>query len=130
VDQGISEAVHDFRKTTRDLQILIDACTVRKTSRRAVKIRRRLQRCRHALSEWRDSDVMLSELKKAGHDGHSTAQRQWWQKLSKNRERRAQARCAAPPRESVRDTNYDDRGNDFLNVSAILERMPFTFHCR
>jgi CHAD domain-containing protein len=76
------EAVHDFRKATRNLQTVIDACAAERTSHRARKLRTRLKDYRHALSDWRDSDVMLVELKNSRRRAHTAAEKRCWSKLT------------------------------------------------
>src|SRR5947208_16452853 len=60
-----TDAVHDFRKTTRDLQCLVDVCRIRRSTRRTKKLRCDLQSWRHALSAWRDGDVMIKLVEQA-----------------------------------------------------------------
>jgi CHAD domain-containing protein len=76
------EAVHDFRRTTRQLQTIVDACGIRRPSRAVTNIIRRLRRSRHALSEWRDSDVLLAELKKARRKARTKGERQSWAEIA------------------------------------------------
>jgi CHAD domain-containing protein len=76
------EAVHDFRRTTRQLQTIVDACGIRRPSHAVTKIIRRLRRSRHALSEWRDSDVLLAELKKARRKARTKEERQSWAEIA------------------------------------------------
>jgi CHAD domain-containing protein len=76
------EAVHDFRKATRELQTVVDACGIRRPTPKVTKIIRRLRRSRHALSEWRDSDVLLAELKKARRKARSKGERQSWSEIA------------------------------------------------
>jgi len=76
------EAVHDFRTATRQLQTIVDACGIRRPSRPVTKIIRRLRRSRHALSEWRDSDVLLVELKKARGKARTKEERQCWAEIA------------------------------------------------
>ena len=76
------EAVHDFRKATRELQTIVDACGIRRPSRKVTKIIRRLRRSRHALSEWRDSDVLLAELKKARRKARTKEERRCWAEIA------------------------------------------------
>ncbi len=73
-----AEAVHDFRKTTRDLQCLVDACRIRRSTRRAKRIRSDLQSWRHALSAWRDGDVMIKLVEQAQQKAHHTYERAVW----------------------------------------------------
>lgn len=73
-----TEAVHDFRKTTRDVQCLVDACRVRRSTRRAKRIRSDLQSWRHALSAWRDGDVMIKLVEQAQQKAHHTYEREAW----------------------------------------------------
>jgi CHAD domain-containing protein len=82
-----SEAVHDFRKTTRDLQTVVDVCAIDSGSRRAKKLRRRLQKCRHALSGWRDGDVMLREIKRAQRKAKPRETRQCWIRVAERAEK-------------------------------------------
>src|SRR5262249_49230492 len=58
------ESVHIFPKTTRHLQTIVEFFKPRRHPRRVKKLRRQLQEFRHAAGEWRDSDVMLRELKR------------------------------------------------------------------
>jgi CHAD domain-containing protein len=87
------EAVHDFRKTTRDLQCLFDACDIKQHTRKTRKIRHDLQSWRHALSAWRDADVMIELVKQARQKAHRTYERQAWpavaEKITKQRKRAA-----------------------------------------
>jgi CHAD domain-containing protein len=78
IENKNSEAVHDFRKTTRNLQCLVDACGIRRPTRKAKKIRLDLQSWRHALSAWRDGDVMIELVRQAQQKAHSTYERQVW----------------------------------------------------
>jgi CHAD domain-containing protein len=73
-----AEAVHDFRKTTRDLQCLVDACRIRRSTHRAKKIRSDLQSWRHALSAWRDGDVMIKLVEQAQQKAHQPYDREAW----------------------------------------------------
>jgi CHAD domain-containing protein len=65
VEKEDTEAVHDFRKTTRHLQTILKACCIGNGKHKAQRIDKQLKLCRHALGEWRDGDVMLDELDKA-----------------------------------------------------------------
>ncbi|MFZ0681218.1 CHAD domain-containing protein [Candidatus Binatus sp.] len=91
------EAVHDFRKATRELQTIVDACGIRRRSRPVTKIIRRLRRSRHALSEWRDSDVLLAELKKARRKARTKQERRCWaeiaERIAKQRRRALKKFC-------------------------------------
>jgi len=78
IEDKDSEAVHDFRKTTRDLQCLVEACGIRRPTRKAKKIRLGLQSWRHALSAWRDGDVMIELVNQAQQKAHRTYERQVW----------------------------------------------------
>src|SRR5260370_40524607 len=78
VETSNANAVHDFRKATRHLQTVIDACGIHRPTRKPAQIRRRLQKCRHSLSGWRDSDAMLAELRKARRKARGTGERQCW----------------------------------------------------
>lgn len=92
VERLDGEAVHDFRRATRQLQTIVDACGIRRPSRKVTKIIRRLRRSRHALSEWRDSDVLLVELKKARRKARTKEERQCWAEIAERvvkRRRRA-----------------------------------------
>lgn len=82
VGKADGNAVHDFRKETRHLQAIIDACAIRQPSRKLKKIKQRLQKSRHALSEWRDGDVLLAEVRKARRRASTRDQRQSWVKVS------------------------------------------------
>jgi CHAD domain-containing protein len=86
-----AEAVHEFRKATRDLQCLIDACRVRRSTRRAKRIRSHLQSWRHGLSDWRDSDVMIKLVEQAQRKAHHLYERKAWpaiaEKTVKTRQR-------------------------------------------
>ena len=75
------EAVHDFRRATRQLQTIVDSCGIRRPSRNVKKIIRRLRRGRHALSEWRDSDVLLVELKKSRRKARTKEERRRWAEI-------------------------------------------------
>lgn len=77
VKKSNPEVVHDFREITRHLQSMVEACGGA-DGKSAKKIRKRLQRCRHALSDWRDGDVMLRELTKARRTARSKTDREWW----------------------------------------------------
>jgi len=83
VAKSDSGAVHDFRKATRHLQTIVDAIGIHRPSRKTRKIRRRLQKCRHALSAWRDDEVVLKELKKAQRKAHTRNERQCWSQVAK-----------------------------------------------
>jgi CHAD domain-containing protein len=76
------EAVHDFRRATRELQAIVDACGIRRPSRRVRKTIERLRRSRHALSEWRDTDVLLVDLKKARRKARTKAERKSWAEIA------------------------------------------------
>ena len=76
------EAVHDFRRATRQLQTIVDACGIRRPSRAVTKTLRRLRRSRHALSAWRDSDVLLAELRKARRKARTKGERQAWAEIA------------------------------------------------
>ena len=76
------EAVHDFRRATRELQAIVDACGIRRPSRKVTKVIRRLRHSRHALSEWRDSDVLLVELKKARRKARTKEERRCWAEIA------------------------------------------------
>jgi CHAD domain-containing protein len=76
------EAVHDFRRATRELQAIVDACSIRRPSRRVTKTIERLRQSRHALSEWRDTDVLLVELKKARRKARTKAERKSWAEIA------------------------------------------------
>lgn len=83
VENSDSRAVHDFRKETRLLQTIVDACGIRQPTRMTKKIRRRLQKARRALGEWRDSDVMLNELKKAQQKARTKGERLCWSQVAR-----------------------------------------------
>jgi CHAD domain-containing protein len=78
VENKDSEAVHEFRKSTRDLQCLVEACGITRSTRKAKKIRVGLQSWRHALSAWRDGDVMIELVSQAQQKAHGTYERQVW----------------------------------------------------
>jgi CHAD domain-containing protein len=86
-----AEAVHDFRKTSRDLQCLVDACRMRQSAGRAKKIRGALQSWRHALSGWRDGDVLIKLVEQAQQKAHRVYEREVWpviaERTAKERER-------------------------------------------
>ena len=73
-----AEAVHDLRKATRDLQCLVDACRIRRSTHRAKGIRSDLRSWRHSLSAWRDSDVMISLVEQAQGKAHQVYERKAW----------------------------------------------------
>ena len=80
VDQADSEAVHDFRKSTRHLQAVVETCESQ--SRKTEKLRGNLRKFRHVLGEWRDTEVLLAELRKVQrHHGYS-AERPYWRELA------------------------------------------------
>jgi CHAD domain-containing protein len=83
VEKSDSEAVRDFRKETRELQTIVDACGIRRPTRTIQKIRRRLQKARRALGYWRDSDVMLRELNKAQRKARTKQERLCWSEVAK-----------------------------------------------
>lgn len=83
VAKSDSGAVHDFRKATRHLQTIVDAIGIHRPSRMTQKIRRRLQKCRHALGAWRDDEVVLKELKKAQRKAHTRNERNCWSQVAK-----------------------------------------------
>ena len=83
IEKSDSEAVHDFRKATRHLQAVVDAIGIRQPSRKTKKIRRRLQKCRYALGQWRDNEVVLKELKKTQRKARSRNERQCWSQVAK-----------------------------------------------
>ncbi|MBV8056518.1 MAG: CHAD domain-containing protein [Deltaproteobacteria bacterium] len=78
IERKDSEGVHDFRKITRDLQSLISACDVKQHVPKTKKIRRDLQSWRHALSAWRDADVMVESVKQARQKAHHTYEQDIW----------------------------------------------------
>jgi CHAD domain-containing protein len=82
VERLDAEAVHDFRRATRQLQTIVDACGIRRPTRSVTKIIRRLRRSRHALSDWRDCDVLLVELKKARRKARNREERQCWSEIA------------------------------------------------
>jgi CHAD domain-containing protein len=82
VDQANSEAVHDFRKSTRHLQTVVETCRIKGQSRRAGKLRRRLQKFRHVLGDWRDTDVLLDELRKLQRHHQFGTERPYWRALT------------------------------------------------
>jgi len=82
VENSDSRAVHDFRKATRHLQTIVDAIAIRRHSRKTLEIRRGLQKCRHALGEWRDDEVVLKELKKAERKARTRNERQCWSQVA------------------------------------------------
>jgi hypothetical protein len=83
VRQADSNAIHEFRKTTRHLQTIVDACGIRSNSRRVEKLRDRLRQIRHAGSDWRDSDVMIEEVSKARRKTSAKADRRCWARVAK-----------------------------------------------
>jgi CHAD domain-containing protein len=83
IEKSDSGAVHDFRKATRHLQTIVDAIAIHRPSRKTEKIRRRLQKCRHALGEWRDDEVALKEVEKAQRKAHTRNERQCWSQVAK-----------------------------------------------
>src|SRR5690348_322197 len=91
IESKNAEAVHDFRKTTRDLQCLIEACRIRRSTGRAKKIRVDLQSWRHALSAWRDGDVMIKLVSQAQQKARHVYEREVWpiiaERMAKQRER-------------------------------------------
>jgi CHAD domain-containing protein len=76
------DAVHDFRRATRQLQTIVDACGIRRPSRKVKKTIRRLRWSRHALSDWRDSDVLLAEIKKTRRKARTKEERQSWAEIA------------------------------------------------
>jgi CHAD domain-containing protein len=78
VRQQTPEAVHDFRKITRDLQCIIAVCGIRRASRKVKQIRNGLRGYRHALSDWRDSDVLLSLIKQTQRKATDNRNRADW----------------------------------------------------
>ena len=84
IDTASADAVHDSRKATRNLQTVIDACAARRPSHKTRRLRTQLKECRHALSDWRDSDVLLVELKKSERRAYSPAERRCWSKLTEH----------------------------------------------
>jgi CHAD domain-containing protein len=87
LDRADSEAVHEFRKRTRQLQTIVDFCDPRVSPGVTKKLRKRLQECRHALSEWRDTDVLLDELAKARKAQKAPAEKQRWLLVQETTER-------------------------------------------
>ncbi len=83
IEKSDSGAVHDFRKATRHLQTIVDAIGIRRPSRKTDKVRRRLQKCRHALGAWRDDEVVLKELRKAQRKARARDQRHCWSQVAK-----------------------------------------------
>ena len=115
VERLDTEAVHEFRKTTRLLQTIVDAFGIRGKSPRTVKIRRRLQRCRHALSEWRDCDVILVELKKARRMARTKGERQCWSQVAE--------RVAKQRRRSMKKFLRNHRSLKIKAVGAKAKEM-------
>jgi CHAD domain-containing protein len=77
-----AEAVHDFRKATRDLQCLVDACRVRRSTHGVKRIRSDLRSWRHGLSAWRDSDVMMKLVEQARQKAHHVYERKAWPEIA------------------------------------------------
>jgi CHAD domain-containing protein len=82
IEKSESGAVHDFRKATRHLQTIVDAIGIRRRSRKTLNIRRRLQKCRHALGNLRDDEVVLNEVKKAQRKARTRSERQCWSQVA------------------------------------------------
>ena len=101
-----AEAVHDFRKTTRDLQSLVDACRIRRSTGRTRKIRSDLKSWRHALSGWRDGDVMIKLVEQAQHKAHHAYEREVWpviaERTAKQRERALKKFLKNPDSQKIR----------------------------
>jgi CHAD domain-containing protein len=120
-----AEAVHDFRKATRDLQCLIDACRVTRSTRRAKRIRSELQSWRHRLSAWRDSDVMIKLVEKAQRKAHHVYERKAWpaiaDKTAKQRQRALKKFLKNADVRSMRKLRTDIK--DFVKRRAKIEPM-------
>jgi CHAD domain-containing protein len=91
IDKQDPEAVHEFRKTTRDLQGIIAVCAIRRSSRKVKQIRDALRDGRHALSNARDSDVLLELTKQTQQGPRCVEERADWttieHRLKKRRRR-------------------------------------------
>lgn len=118
VEKLDSRAVHDFRKATRHLQTIVDAHGIHRPSRQTVKIRARLRRSRHALSEWRDCDVMLNELKKAQRKARTRDEQRCWSQVA---ERTAKQRQRAV-RKFLRKQKSLKVGATAANVQALVRK--------
>ena len=93
IEKADGNAVHDFRKETRHLQTIIDACAIRQPSRKLKKVKQKLQKSRNALSDWRDGDVLLAEVKKTRRNASNKEERISWSRVSANiTQRRRKAR--------------------------------------
>jgi CHAD domain-containing protein len=81
IDKQHPEAVHEFRKTTRDLQSILAVCGIRHSSRKIKRLRDALRDRRHALSDWRDSDVLLGLIKQQ-RSTHNIQERAAWSTIA------------------------------------------------
>jgi CHAD domain-containing protein len=106
-----AEAVHDLRKTTRELQSLVDACCINRTTHRAKRVRRGLRFWRHALSPWRDSDVMIKLVEQAQQKAHHVYEQETWAAVA---ERTAKQRSRASKRFL--------KGADFKQMSKLRSK--------
>jgi len=78
VEEHVPEAVHKFRKATRDLQCIIAVCGIRRSTRKMKRTRDALRESRHALSDTRDSDVLLGLVKRKQHGSRNAQERADW----------------------------------------------------
>jgi CHAD domain-containing protein len=74
------DAVHDLRVATRRLQQVLDLMFPSQAPREIRKLRRRLKRCRRALSEVRNCDVLLERVDSA-LARKRTARRETWRAI-------------------------------------------------
>lgn len=119
------EAVHDFRRATRQLQTIVDACGIRRPSRRVIKIIRQLRRSRHALSEWRDSDVLLVELKKARRKARTKDERRCWAEIAERivKQRRRALKKFCRKHKSLRVNATGDKAKALVKERVRSEPM-------
>ena len=119
------EAVHDFRRATRQLQTIVDACGIRRPSRRVTKIIRQLRRSRHALSEWRDSDVLLVELKKARRKARTKDERRCWAEIAERivKQRRRALKKFSRKHKSLRVNATGDKAKALVKERVRSEPM-------
>ena len=77
------ESVHDLRKATRRLQVIVSVAGARHSTRKARKLNRRLRTIRHALGGWRDDDVMRESIASMQRGSAGAIERKFWGMLKR-----------------------------------------------
>jgi len=89
------EAIHDMRVASRRLQQFLDLIYPPPASREVRRLRRRIQRCRRALGEVRNCDVLLQSVEKSVSSKRNSRREVWETAREYLRRRRSESFATA-----------------------------------